>query len=164
MSDLRTDIWESMLDIDMNSRYYGCLARRYSWYDKLSKIFVAATSSTSIASWSLWNQTSDWMSYQTLWQVFTAVSAVAAVALPILDFPKEIEKMASLKSAYAALLPEYQRLWRQLSQLTADEAERRYAGIQLRENDLSHMEANVKRDTRLILQCQNCVERARKRT
>ena len=81
MNDTRSSLWSSMLDIDMNQRYYGHLCRRYARRELFLKIFVAVTSSTSIASWKLWSQKQGWCDWSTAWQILTGLSAIAAVAM-----------------------------------------------------------------------------------
>jgi len=51
---MRETIWDSMLDADMNVRYWAGLGRCYYKKDITYKIFLAAMSSGTVASWGIW--------------------------------------------------------------------------------------------------------------
>ena len=76
--NIRRVIWEAVLDADLNLRYWDHLSRRYSTWDKYTKIFLATMSSSTVASWGFWDE------IDILWKGLSAVSAFTAIALPIL--------------------------------------------------------------------------------
>ena len=75
---LRKTVWRAMLDADLNYRYYGKLGRRYSGYERATKIFSAVASSSVVASWGMWSDV------PILWKILSGISAVVAVVLPAL--------------------------------------------------------------------------------
>jgi hypothetical protein len=87
---MRKSLWYSMLDADMNARYWSYLSRRYSNRDKYSKIFLALMSSGTVASWGFWSD------MQIIWKILSACSALLAIALPIINWPKMISNMGVL--------------------------------------------------------------------
>lgn len=161
MNETCTSLWNTLLDIDMNQRYYGHLCRRYARRELVLKIFVAAASSTSIASWKLWSNTQGWCNWSTAWEILTGTSAVAAVAMPILNFSKTSQRAADLRGRYAALLVDYEGLWLQTKSLSEDALRRKYISVREKESELSHLEADMPRDKDLILKCQEEVEKGR---
>ena len=89
----------------MNARYWGHLARRYQKREMGIKIFLAATSSATVAGWVLWKHA------PLLWQVLSGISALLAIALPILNYSQRIATMADLRAKWMHLRVEYDRLW-----------------------------------------------------
>ena len=84
-------VWEAMLDADLNFRYWDHLSRRYSAWDKYTKIFLAIMSSSAVAGWRIWNEV------DILWKGLSAVSAVTAIALPILNWQKKNRRNVQFK-------------------------------------------------------------------
>jgi len=163
MEELRNTIWDSMLDIDMNSRYYGYLCQNYEKKEKILKILLAITTSTSIASWKLWNQSVLWLNLSIVWQILTALSAIIAIILPLINYSKKSQKLAILKYFYSILLVDYERLWLTLNRENAviDTIQKEYLILREKEASYSLEEAYVKNDIELIKKCQNEVENSR---
>lgn len=123
-NSLRNLLWESMLDADMNERYWGALGRRYSGREKYAKVFLAVFSSTSaIASWSIWTN------YPAIWKVLLSLSALVAIALPILNYSGTAEKAVDQKSKWAKLLSENEILWAKLEKDPDLDVEREFRSI-----------------------------------
>lgn len=162
MSELRKTIWESMLDADMNTRYFAHLGRRVQKLEKRLTIFLALMSSSVIGSWKLWNDTEAWHSFSFAWQLLCGAAAILAVALPILDYPKQISTLAQLKGAYSTLLTDYEILWSRLSRLKIGEADNEFRRIRTKEDSLSTLEAHLPFDRKLVLKCQVEVRSARR--
>ena len=98
-------IWESMWDSLLGARYWRTISqRRYRW-NRFLKIFLAITSSSTVASWGLWNET------KIVWQIFGGVSAVISVTLPILNLEKEIQMMSTLSVKWSQIHNQYDILW-----------------------------------------------------
>ena len=101
-------VWEAMLDADLNFRYWDHLSRRYSAWDKYTKIFLAIMSSSTVAGWRIWNEV------DILWKVLSAVSAGTAIALPILNWQKKIGEMSNLRGKWSRISRAYENLWEDL--------------------------------------------------
>ena len=162
MSDSRDAVWNSMLDVDMNQRYYGHLCRRYSNWDTTLKIIVAVSSSASIASWKIWSNSKGWCDWSAIWQILTAVSAAVAVAMPILNLAKTSQRAADFRGKYAAILVDYEDLWLQVDGLSEDALRKKYVVIRQKETHMSASESDMTHDRNLVLRCQNEVEKGRR--
>jgi hypothetical protein len=148
-----------MLTADMNVRYWRELRYYYERKDVTTKIFLAATSSTTVATWGFWTEMS-W-----LWKSLSAVSALLAVALPILNWSKKMADIADLHGAWVQIRNQYDSLWRRMQnyQFTESEAEAGYTTIQTKEAEVERSETKIsaKRDAKLIEKCYTDVFRAR---
>ncbi len=122
---LRTLLWESMLDADMNVRYWGYIGRKYSSREKYIKVFLAIFSATSaIGSWSIWS------SYPEMWKTLISVSALIAIALPILNYSGLVEKAVDQKGKWTRLLSQQEILWAKIEKDPNLEIESELRGIQ----------------------------------
>lgn len=162
MKEINKLLWESMLDIDMNYRYFGYLCRKYNNIELAAKIFVAITSSVSITSWSIWNKSESWISFQLLWQILTGISALIAVAIPILNYSKLIDKMSNLRSSYFAILNEYEIVWINKKNLSCENIIDFLKMIKNKEKDLIPLESDIPNNRKLVLKCQKLVCKSRK--
>jgi hypothetical protein len=152
---MRELIWNSMLNAQMSALYWDHLALRYSTRDKWIKIFLACTSSGTVASWFV-----D-PSLAILWKLLSGVSALVAIALPILDYPGLVAKMAKLSGKSAQLRTGYDQLWAQVDSLPQDPLSEQLAKLKTQEGELSDLEAGMPGDADLLKQSQIEVLQAR---
>jgi len=144
---MKRTIWDSMLDADLNDRYWGHLSSRYYSRDKFSKIFLAAMSSGTVASWGFWSD------LPIVWKGLSAISALLAVALPILDWPKMIENMVNLKQKWAQIKTDYELLWLDVTNGADNKfIENELKKIKIKEAKFSQADANLPKDKKLINQ------------
>jgi len=155
MSEKAKLLWESMLDADMNARYWGHLARRYERREMRIKVFLAATSSVTVAGWVLWKHA------PLFWQVLSGISALLAIALPILNYSQRIAIMADLRAKWMHLRVEYDRLWAEWSSAPEAQPDPILRLLKAREIEFSKVEATLPRDPKLIRQCQREVRASR---
>jgi hypothetical protein len=152
----RNYVWQSMLDGEMNDRYWRFQAARYSKREKAVKIFLAITSSGTVAGWALWRGA------PLVWQVLSAVSALLALALPVLDFTGQVERASDLRERWWGLTAEYSRLWAEIELDSADSISQRIQALKSKETDMVKIEAKYfSRDEALIHKCQDQVLNAR---
>jgi hypothetical protein len=109
---MRKDIWESMLDADMNVRYWSKLGRCYRNKDTAYKIFLAIMSSGTVASWKFW---SNFQIGWEIWKILSGISAIMAIALPILNWPKMIESIVNVAQKWTQIKIDYEILWTELN-------------------------------------------------
>lgn len=156
VGDFRKLAWESMLDADMNTRYWGKLARRYKQRETWIKIFLAAISSGSVAGWAFWT------AFPPAWKALSALSALVALALPILDYPDKIESTADLHGKWNRLLSEYETIW---SRMQGDEVTTEVLDsirtLKETEGDMSRAEAKLPRIVHLVKKCQEEAKHSR---
>ena len=144
-----------MLTAQMSACYWNCLARRYSSREKWIKIFLAVTSSGTVAAWSIWSQ------HGTVWKILSGVSALVAVALPILDYSGQVEKTAKLADICAQLRMGYDQLWAQIDDLSPDSLREALGKLTQQEVELSQIQAVLPKDEKLLVGCQDEVLRSR---
>ncbi|MGO9376335.1 MAG: hypothetical protein ACLQBD_30160 [Syntrophobacteraceae bacterium] len=145
---MRKAVWDSMLDADMNVRYWSHLGSRYYTRDLYSKIFLAVMSSGTVASWGFWSE------FPIIWKIFSAASALLAIALPLLDWPKQISSMAGLNQKWTEIKMEYELLWLRLEKgQSGDNTEKEYALIREKEARLSQGGFNLPSDRKLVSIC-----------
>ena len=102
---MRKQIWDSMLDADLNARYWSTLGRRYYLFDLGHKIFLAVMASGTVASWGFWGE------FQMLWKVLSATAAVLGIALPIINWPKTMQRITDIRQKWLQIKVDYELLW-----------------------------------------------------
>jgi hypothetical protein len=153
---MRTAIWQSMLDADMNARYWRGLVARYSKKDKTLKIFLALMASGTVAGWGLWI-TLPW-----LWKTLSSLSAIVAIAMPILNYQKHIEQMSYLAGKWGELRIEYEDLWLQVKNNSGEKnLENAYKKFRKIESGLQEREIKLPEDKVLLIKCFNEVKTVR---
>ena len=105
LDDLREEVWDAMLTAEYNSRYWEHLFKRYYRRQKVAEIFLAVTSSSSVAAWSIWRN------IDLVWQCLAALSTLVAVTLPILNYKKHIADLSEILSQWVQIDAEYELLW-----------------------------------------------------
>ena len=150
-----------MLDAEMNVRYWGHIARRYTALDKWSKILVAVTTSGSVAGLQIWKFTSGSFQWSWIYDTLTGVAVVAAVALPFLDYSKTMRDAATLAVGWSRLQGRYEALWRKRHTHTPDTLEDGFGKIKDDEKRHTETEVTLPRDQKLVRKCQDDVKRSR---
>ena len=156
-SELGRLIWKSLLDADMNYRYFGRCAARYQRWDLGLKIFLAAATSATVSSWAVWNLSG----LSVAWKLLTGVSALVALSLPFINMPELLRAASSLRGAWFSILKDYEVLWSRVPDLDDGAARAEYGKIAEEEKKLAELETKIRRRRRLVLACQDEVCRAR---
>jgi hypothetical protein len=133
----------------MNASYWNCLARRFSVREKTAKIFLAVTSSGAVAGWSFWSH------HDLVWKSLSGFSALIAVALPLLDYPGQIQTMTKLAAKCAQLRRGYELLWVEVDSMQEDALREALRTLVVQENEVNAMEATLPDDRKLLARCQN---------
>lgn len=124
---MHPDLWNAMLDADMNARYWPMLARRYSRAEVIVKVFLAVMSSGTVAAWGLWG------AHQSLWRSLSAISALTAIASPILNFSKSVKTTSDLAGRWRMLLVDYEDIGRLDPSLSSPQAIKKFYSLKQRE-------------------------------
>lgn len=159
--DVREMVWSSVLDADMNTRYYAHECPSYHRWDKWSKVFIALSSSSAMASWNIWADPQKWTSH--LWQGLSMISVTLAVTLNALDISKRIQKMTQLHTMYIDLWREYESLWirAETGQIGAVQIIQEHIRLQEKFAEIKKLESDVKAKKKLLEQCQQEVVESR---
>lgn len=156
---MRNYIWNSMLDAEMNERYWSKLSKRYYKREKWTKIFLASMASGTVASWHFWSE------YVLLWKLLSASSAIVAIALPILNWPKSIQNMNILTEKWSLIKSDYELLWIDVKKSIKDKDEvkikKEIKILIAKENTLSQKEVNLPYDPKLLQKCMSEVKKSR---
>jgi len=155
MSSMRDLTWQSMLDADMASRYWGHIARRYRARETWLKIFLAVTSSGAVAGWALW------AAVPAMWKFLSGFSAVVAIGLPILDYSGKVATMVELQGKWSELSGTYDQLWAKYGDDPAGPEGGEISPLKQKEAELAKLGAVLPYDRELVRQCQAEVRRAR---
>ena len=153
---LKQAVWNSMLDADMNARYWRYLVTRYSKRDTNFKIFLAIMASTTVAGWGIWDQ------YEFIWKGLSSLSALCAIALPILNYPKTIESMSELAGKWGELRIEYEDMWLDVRN-TPDSKTlvKTYKKFRATEISLAKKESKMPNEKKLLKKCFEEVKQSR---
>ena len=154
---MRRIIWDSMLDADLNERYWSYLAKRYYNREKYAKIFLAVMTSGTVASWGFWDQ------IELLWKISSALSALLAIALPILNWPKMVEAMIDLKQKWFQIKSDYEILWIEVKDRMNNKEKIKGELKKLKDKAarISQKDANLPNDQKLIRRCREEVMASR---
>jgi hypothetical protein len=152
---LRTYVWDSMLDGEMNDRYWRKRAGFYVFWEKWLKIFLAITSSGTVAAWAI----PQIVHY--VWRGLSGVSALLAMAMPFLDYTGQVERASDLRKGWWELTVEYKRLWACIDSSTDDSIDEQIKPLKAKEVEMSKIESKFfTRDENLIREYQKDVLRA----
>lgn len=148
-TSVKNHIWNSMLDADLNDRYWHYLGRRYYNYDKYTKVFLAVMASGTVASWGIWREI-EW-----LWKILSGMSAILAIALPILDWPKMTGRIVNVKQQWHQIKSEYENLWLECGKQDCDTKllESELKKIRKKETSIVKSETNLPVKKRLTKKC-----------
>ncbi|MEW8183568.1 MAG: hypothetical protein AB2794_01085 [Candidatus Thiodiazotropha endolucinida] len=154
--ELRKAVWDSMLDADMNSRYWKYLVDRYSKRETVLKIFLAIMASGTVAGWGIWEE------YAIVWKGLSSGSALVAIALPILNYQKLIERFSELAGKWGELRIEYEDMWLEVKgQPDNQSLVKTYKKFRATEISLEKKESKMPNDKKLLKACFEEVKKSR---
>jgi hypothetical protein len=154
--ELKKEIWNSMLDADMNARYWKYLVDRNTKKETLLKIFLAIMASGTVASWGFWEQN------ELLWKILSSTSAIFAIAMPILNYPKAIEQMSELAGKWGELRIEYENMWLDVrNNPDSNTLVKTYKKFRATEISLEKKETKMPNEKKLIRKCYEEVKQSR---
>jgi hypothetical protein len=148
-------IWRSLLNADMNARYWGYIARRYQMYDRVIGIFLAVMSASAVAAW-VSAQGLTWAG-----QILSMITAGLAVARPLLQIDRTAQAAVELAAEWAAFLLSYEDLWNNLASQSVESATAKLHELNQRKLKLLPTEVRLPRDPKLIEKSYNKVLNSR---
>lgn len=155
LREARKVVWDSLLDADMNVRYWAYLSRRYHGIHLRAEIFLSLMASGVVACWKLWGAVPE------VWQVLSVVTAALAIAIPILAFPRKVERVIDLRQEWSRILADYEILWMSFSRKNESQIAKEYKRIRRCETERIRGEAAFPHKRRWIRKCQRDVREAR---
>lgn len=154
-TDLRKEVWSSMLDADMNARYWKYLVERYSKRETYLKILLAITTSGAVI-WGIWVQQDVTLKF------LSSFSALLAIVMPILNYSKKIDSMSELAGKWSELLIEYDDIWSEVNNNPdSSTLERTYKKFRTIQISLAEKERKMPNEMKLIRKCYEEVKQSR---
>jgi ABC-type multidrug transport system fused ATPase/permease subunit len=151
----RRQIWDALLDADMNSCYWRHLARRYYYYDLIVKAAVLSISSGTVLTWLAWLEV-DW-----LWKALSVLAACLSATSLVLNFPARIEMMMEMVAKWTALMNAYENLWNALDTTPPENVLATYGELQATRVELTRAESRLPLSTRLVSRASREVRQSR---
>ena len=152
----RKEIWDAMLNAEMNAKYWKALVDRYSTREFWARIVIAFTASVTVAGWQFWS------GIPAVWKCFSAVSAVLSLSLPIINIPKKVELMSNVRQQWLKQFEAYREQWSQYKS-TGKKQKIFDAFVKTRkaEAKIEADETHLPEDKDLLNNCQKAVIQAR---
>lgn len=110
MNSIRDKIWYLLVDSKTNEKYSSLVVKKYQIYDLILNIFLALTTSSSIAAWAIWNK------FSALWILIIGLSQVLMIIKPYFLFPKYIKVFNEKSIRWQQMTVELEQLWFELNE------------------------------------------------
>jgi len=105
MSQYQQKYWELLKELKTHVIYLHNYATSSEWWDKSINIFLALTSSASIAAWAVWQE------HQIVWAVIIALSQIVTAIKPFLPFKQRLKPISDLNDVIQELSLECEKHW-----------------------------------------------------
>ncbi len=125
-----------MLDSKYQALYLDYTVTKFQKYDKFINIFLAFTSSGSIAAWAIWQE------FQMIWAMLIAISNVINIIKPYFPFSRYIRELNEMTLKMQNLHLDFERLWYKYekNQLNEDDATDQFFNLKAR--GIEHLKFN----------------------
>ena len=134
--------------------YLHNYAAQSEWWDKAINIFLAITSSSSIAAWAVWQK------YDLLWAFIIALSQVVTAVKPFLPYRQRLKAISALNDKIQEISLKSEKNWYGVAEGELTEKEIHELCIALKNESLT---AEIKFLKNLILpKKENLLKRAEK--
>jgi hypothetical protein len=130
MSQYQQKYWSLLKELKTHVIYLHNYAASSEWRDKSVNIFLAITSSSSIAAWAIWQE------HQIVWAVIIASSQVATAVKPFLPFRQRLSPISDLNDAIQQISLECEKNWFDVAEGEITEKEIHNLYISLRDKSL----------------------------
>jgi hypothetical protein len=147
-------LWDTLLDAEMNTRYWAKLTGVFTRNCRWLKFFVALTSSgTAIAAWSIWQ------THPILWKGVASVSCVLSIYQSFIVPDDRVKKCATLAATWKELATRYNLLWIRDRDMTSAESNEEFSTMKIRESSLD--ETDFTKNEKLLNEAYREVLKAR---
>jgi hypothetical protein len=123
--------WNQLKELRVHVYYVQLYAEQQSRYDHWLNIFLAVTSSSSIAAWAIWTE------YQMVWACIIASSQVIAAVKHLLPYKKRLNALNKLGDILSLIALKAEKDWFYVSEGTWDEEQIHSRWVALKEDALS---------------------------
>jgi len=136
--EIKTRIWDAVLDADRCQLYWGLMVRRYERIEFWLTILITVFSTGAVASWFF--ELEKFGAPGWIWKVLSGAAAITSVILPYLGTVRKTEAMAGFGARYGLLKFEYENLFSRLGKMSDEEALSIFTPIKEKENELFSVE------------------------
>ena len=123
------------------------MCHRYARYDTSSRVFLAITSSSTVASWEFWAH------LPSVWKTLSGLSALLAIVFAVLDLPKKVSRMSVLVARWKQSQVDYELLWRSDRSLNSAQSKSKYSSVKHKEVANTSDEQTLPYDRALLKRC-----------
>lgn len=122
--------WKELYQLKVHLNYIELYLQNTEFNDKAIKIFLALTSSSSIAAWAIWREAAP------VWAIIIAASQVIAVIQSFLPYKARLKYLPELRHEFEELVHLTEKRWFDVSEgkLTEEEIHELQFGIRSRKN------------------------------
>lgn len=130
MSDYQLRYWNQLKEFKTHVIYLHNYAAHSEWWDKTINIFLAISSSSSIAAWAIWQK------YQIIWAVIIALSQIVTAIKPFLPFKIRLKAIGELNDKVQEISLACEKGWFAVAEGELSDKEIHNLCISLRNNAL----------------------------
>ena len=108
------------------------LVDKYQKWDRNVNIFIAFSSSSSVASWIIWNK------YQVVWSAIIVISQLLTVIKPYIPFFKYVKELNQRSQKLDILCIDFEKLWYQIQnkKISMDNASDKYFDLKKKASEI----------------------------
>jgi hypothetical protein len=131
---MRNKIWSALVNAKYKGYVIGLLTDLFQKRDRAMNIFLALTSSGSIAAWAIWDK------YGMIWALIIAISQVVTVLKPYFPYYKYVKELNGKRLKIDDLNIDFEKLWDkiQTEKIREDEASEIYFELKKKFNEIMH--------------------------
>jgi hypothetical protein len=144
-SPTRRRVWDLMLDSDMNSRYWGYLARRYGTWDQWIRVGLAIAGTGTVVSFI--------SKYPSVGAFLSLLTAGVFAAMFQLNYPVKVERMATLSGRWTEIQFELENLWLRIDGEQDDVARSVLTALESKVVQVKKDEVQFSYDQKLLERC-----------
>ena len=125
MSAYQSRYWSELREIKTHVIYLQKYAVHSDWWDKAINIFLAITSSSSIAAWAIWQK------HSMVWAVIIALSQVITAIKPFLPYKQRLKVLNEFNDKLQEISLNCEKNWFNVAEgkLSEEEIHELYIGI-----------------------------------
>lgn len=129
-SDCQKRYWSQLQEFRIHLIYLHLYAANSEWWDKCVNIFLAITSTSSIAAWAVWQK------YQMVWAIIIAASQVVAAIKSFLPYQQRLKAIGNLNDRLQEICLESEKFWYSVAQGEMSDKEIHDLYIELRSKSI----------------------------
>lgn len=129
---MRERIWATLVNLRFKGFILDMLVDAFQQWDRRINIFLALTSSGSIAAWAIWKE------HEMVWPMIIAASQVVTVIKPYFPYYKYVKELNAKSLRADNLNIEFERLWDKVQggKSKGEEAAEAYYALQKELNEV----------------------------